>query len=96
MQARLLVCIHNTICVAEVTLVLIGGITTDWKTNIRHIVYIALEHLENKKPKVPAYLATTFPLISESENLDGFDNMVGSDIENLYTESQSALAICVS
>ena len=93
--------------IAEVTSLLMADTTGDWKTNVRHVVdvifqhidkvivpqwvQVAAEHLDDDKLTVPAELAATFPLINESQNLDGFDSVVGSDKQELYRLNREAL-----
>ena len=86
---------------------LMGDTTADWRTHVRHVVdvifqhidkvnvpqwvQVAVEHLYHDKLTVPAELAATFPLINESQNLDGFDSVVGSDKQELYRLNREAL-----
>ena len=67
------------VCIAEVTPMLMGDTSTDWRTHVRHVVdvigqhidkvivpqwvQVAVEHLDDDKLTVPAELAATFPLI---------------------------------
>jgi len=93
--------------IAEVTSLLMADTTGDWKTNVRHVVdvifqhidkviipqwvQVAVEDLDGDKLTVPAELVATFPLIHESQNLDGFYSVVGSDKQELYRLNREAL-----
>ena len=54
-------------------------------------VQVAVEHLDDEQITVPAELAATFPLINESQTMDGFDGMMDDGKAGEYRLSREAL-----